>query len=115
MIALSDEELRVKVAEEDGWRREPSPYFPGVMLWISPDGKPAGRVTDFGNGVPDYPNDLNACADLRAGLSEEEKERFCQAVCEQLTLSGRGCFFDALNLTARDHCLAFLKCKGVEI
>lgn len=129
MSTLTDEQLRVKVAQAAGWKwlrlpahadpfwlaspTESGTYLPETILkephpW---NGQVVGGLRRF----PDWPNDLDACAELRAGLSEEEQILYVNSICEQLTKSGRHSLFDMLDATARDHCLAFLGAKNIEV
>lgn len=107
-MKLSDEELRVKVAKAVGWKRK---FDPCDTWWFLPDG--SGNSTHRWN-LPKYSTDLNACASLRAGLSEEERTDYVLALGEIAT-SECDMGWGKINATPRQHCLAFLKCKGVEL
>ena len=68
--------------------------------------------------VPNYPADLNACAEIVAALDPSEKFRM---TCEMLDILGirddqtpePSEVFDLMNATALQRCEAFLKTKGL--
>lgn len=128
---LTKEELRVKVAEamgysflDEGWR------YPDDEMWqrykaVYRESSLIGLCIPGWVPVPDYPNDLNACAELRATLTEEERERYAVELAKQTvewvkSTDGadlRNCAlwlrsaFPVLDATALQHCLAFLATK----
>ncbi len=68
VMALSDEELRVKAAELDGW--EPAPSI-GMWRKVLADGR---RHTVFPNKLPDYPHGIAAAWELFEIMLKEHLE-----------------------------------------
>jgi len=102
--ALSDEELRTKAAELQGWQE------------ISDDGScgvPEGFATGFGgcrhcNGniydTPNWPADLNACAEMESiltGLQLAHYQDTLYRLCDEYDIA----YFHA---TARQRCEAYV-------
>jgi hypothetical protein len=58
--------------------------------------------------VPNYPFDLNACAEFEKTLTDQEHNR-CRAHIYLMTFNPRECF----SATARQRCIAYLKTKGI--
>lgn len=115
-MTLSDEELRLKVAEKDGWKNLMYPPIetPHWEKWGWIGTEPNGRCNQ---PVPDYPHDLNACAALRAWLSDNERVQYIAYLVSQVSIGSRirELYWAIANATPRQHCLAFIKCKGVEL
>lgn len=127
-MTLTDEEIRIKVAESRGWTREPTD-IQGLYGWISPQGGFAGRYHhpempepyEGDPSVPNYPKDLNACAEFEATLTDEEQQEYFYQLNEEVGLvSPRSpawllewSVFKLVTATARQRCLAFLKTKGI--
>ena len=86
------------MAEARGWKRKGR-----NKIWICPTGG-----WDYLNALPNYPLDLNACAEFEATLTGAE--RFTYLV-ELNKLSGDEP--SSVWATARQRCLAYLKTKGI--
>lgn len=120
---MTNEELRVKCNELAGWEKKygtPADrdalipglqvvYFKNDLMGIKWRAKPP----------PDYPSDLNACAELRASLSGEERSRFG---LELASLVITGCeidsgddWFSINNAIAEQICRAYLKTKNITL
>jgi|ERR1043166_5748774 hypothetical protein len=69
---LTDEELRVRVAELDGWQ---DVFALGGIVCGVPQGK---RITEnaYRGDVPDYPRDLNAVRIVISKLSHEQRHAY---------------------------------------
>lgn len=69
-----------------------------------------GLIKDFAK--KNYPEDLNACAELRASLTEEERGVFTLALHKVVFGSHASItaplMFEVINATAEQHCRAFL-------
>lgn len=112
---MTNTELRIKVAEAMGWT-EIEPPIPSISYgW---HGIPPA-CNDFRSGMelPRFESDLQACAELRASLTEEERERFTNALIDELNEDGPFAwdwYWKLLNATAEQICIAYLKAKGIE-
>lgn len=113
--------MRVKIAEARGaklwnnptdagpkqlWAFEcPSPSEVFERMWVR------GEIDCL---LPDYLNDLNACAEFESTLTDEES-RIYSAEIVSLTLWDRDTdtVKRILQVTARQRCLAYLKTKGI--
>lgn len=118
MDNMNDQELtqlRIRVAELCGWTH--LRVFSGY-LWGYFGHNPnwsAGCLGDTLN-VPDYPNDLNACAKFEKGLSKEQKEVYtCNLYRVVVNSNGRRHFpisawmaFWLLSATSEQRCRAFV-------
>lgn len=92
---MTDEEIRIKVAEA------------------------CGEETVF-NLHPNYPEDLNACAEFETTLTDEEQTHYTAqliAQCGEVARESRNLkfvrLFYQITATARQRCLAYLKTKGL--
>lgn len=108
--SLNNEELRVKVAEKLGYKRvqqfDYEDSFRLNRMW-----EKDGLLYEELVGLPNWPTDLNACAEME------------KAIPEGNSLNGRVAYTNALMricgshsecvfATARQRCLAFLKVMG---
>lgn len=64
---MTAEQQRIAIATAVGWTKEQYTHRAGC--WISPDGKTGCRST---LALPDFLNDLNACAEFEKTLSRAE-------------------------------------------
>lgn len=105
-MTLTDEEIRIKVAEEMGWTVVQDEH--GVcgtidgIHWHSPA------------GFPNYPESLDACAEFEKTLTDAEWDAYSAEIVS-LTLWDRATdtVKRILQATARQRCLAYLKVKGI--
>lgn len=69
--------------------------------------------------LPRFESSLNACALLRASLSEEEQDVYADELIRITdatgSLFGRRIAWALANATPRHHCLAFLAAKGIQV
>lgn len=108
-MTLTDEEIRIKLAEACGWK----PTTDGGICWDS-NGKAILNP-------PNYPADLNSCAEFEKTLTTEEQQEYFYQLNEEVGLvSPRSpawllewSVFKLVTATARQRCLAYLKTKGV--
>lgn len=99
---LTNEELRIKVAEVMGWKiKNTAHYNPPCKLWEHPECGVGMEEED----LPNYPKDLNSCASFEATLTDEEWDVYC----ENLGGSIRSC----ASAAPLQRCLAYLKTKGI--
>ena len=106
MKQLTKEELRLKCAE--GMNLAPRRGIIGRRMgWWTKDKEP----------LPDYPADLQACADLRASLTTAETMRYGDALALEIDPTGSftiGMMIAAIaNASAEQHCYAYLAAKGL--
>ena len=96
---LTDEEIRIKVAEAHG-----------TMRWSY-----ALPTKCIGANVPNYPEDLNACASFEATLTDAEHLRYRVQLWNVVITEGDETTWDRqfVSATARQRCLAYLKTKGL--
>lgn len=101
---LTDSQINAKIAE-----------LCPKLARVLPDGR-----TVYHNGTPFLPlTDLNACAEMRATLTEEQKHQYANELAKELKrtrilwkdVDG----FPMIDATARQHCLTFLRTHGVEV
>ena len=105
--ALTDDEIRVRVAELIGWtkRREVEADY---WVWDSPHGTLMGQSM-----LPNYPADLNACHEIAMSLDRDSLQysAYCSAVNQiiAITNSAKNARpIQAIDATARARCEAFL-------
>ena len=113
--ALSDEELRVKVAELCGWLEIKNEYYhddnrPSLMGY---DGEEM-RMGRFYEGVPNYPADLNACADFSKHLRTKSRELYTdytRHLDKLVAIANSEDEADSINISdalPRTRCAAFI-------
>lgn len=99
----SDKATKVAIAERVGWKLNDDWRRPGIGKWYEKKGEPARRLVR----LPDYLNDLNACAEFEATLTDRQYESYRQ---ELYFVAGS----NDIRATARDRCAAFVKTMGLE-
>lgn len=135
---MTDDEMKIAVAECCGavWKRQScTPWNPdddsrnvyfrrlyfiakddvrGPALLPAAFGKES--IADNHDHLPNYPADLNACAEMSAALTPDERHKQFAILYEML---GRGAsvrqsvYLRMVDATARQRCEAFLKVKGL--
>lgn len=107
---LTDEEIRIQVAEAMGWHEEKEPVGSAnaSAWWHNND-----RYPSYLMPVPNYPADLNACAEFEKSLTEEEHLRYRVRLWNVVITEGDETTWDRqfISATARQRCLAYLKTK----
>jgi len=95
---LTDEEIRIKVAAACRFTNI------SAVCW-------RGHLDGYERRVPNYPLDLNACAEFEATLTDEEWKDY------GILLGSRDTSWEGakklLSAPARQRCLAYLKTKGL--
>jgi hypothetical protein len=102
-LAATDEQLRVRVAEIDGWKLNDDWERPGVGKWWEHAVYTARKFHE----LPDYPDDLNAVARVEAKLTDEQHFSLRSRLAENAP--GRTAFERQRNYvsaTARQRCIA---------
>ena len=111
---LTDDELRIRVAELRGYKRA-SMLQPGtgLPLWEHPtemvhatDGTPLFPHRVIASNLPNYPQDLNAMHEVEDALTEEQYNRFCDILWNMC--GGASGKFGAIHSTARQRAEAFV-------
>lgn len=115
-MTLTDEEIRIKVAESLGYK-DLETKWEKYHQWECPDGRVRfGTIADKYACLPNYPESLDACAEFEATLTEEEWETYADYLLwsedepghSNYTACKIGC-----SATPRQRCLAYLKTKGL--
>ena len=124
---MTADQIRITVAEAMGWTkrevfessfRNPEEQVSRGMKWHDPKG-----IVRY---PPSFAEDLNACAEMRRTLTNDEREDFAsclEAICSAGQLSMAALdphgvtdyaeLFDILDATALQQCEAFLRVKGL--
>lgn len=113
---MTDEQMRIAIAEACGWK-----VINDTLCNVKPD-KNGDPEIEFIAPLPDYLNDLNACAEFEAMLTDKEWNIYSAEIVSlplwnrttdtvkhipQATARQR-----CINF-ARQRCIAFLKTKGI--
>jgi hypothetical protein len=93
---MTDEQMRIAIAEACGFT------CISPVCW-------RGHLYGFERKVPDYLNDLNACAEFEATLTDEEHNRY-RAHIYGATFHPRKCF----SADAKTRAIAFIKTLNLE-
>ncbi len=106
ITALTDDELRMKVAEALGKHQYYGVLRAGMRCTTCGD-----DIGEDKHRIPNYPADLNACAQFEQTMGEDECETYIDYLAE---CSGcdSGFFAPAIFATARQRCIAFLATKS---
>lgn len=115
--SLTDEEIRVRVAELCGWKRRAWQDRKGrpCKAWTSPEGR------DMAGMPPNYPADLNACHEFERMLIGPQAvsygTRLAQLQRRDITIEPGDRYPKAATVhewhaTARQRCEAFLAVMG---
>jgi hypothetical protein len=118
---MTDNDLRIKVAELRGWRKttyralEYSRGYIDAEVWTAPDGSQHDLYEDDSTGdpspFPDYPNDLNACHEFERALTAKQCVTYEDALTYIWKRGKMHCPADGMQLhaTARQRCEAFVE------
>lgn len=111
---MTPERIRIKVAEAIGWKRKPEfdytshqdPMFrehgERREMW----GDDSGRLIPT-SMLPNYPFDLNACAEFETSMTPDEFNDYREILYE---ICGA---YSAIIATALQRCEAYLRVKGL--
>jgi len=123
---MSNDEIRTAIAHACGWRWKI--YDDGNLdaVWSpGPKGKWEGSFVRFIEGLPNYPEDLNAMHEAEKTLKPPKKfddfksevsryeEHLCQIVKADASHKWNGDSFKIAHATARQRAEAFLRVKGL--
>jgi hypothetical protein len=102
--ALTDDEIRVRVAELCGWTKQRE-IEAGYWVWIAPDGNTVGQST-----LPNYPADLNAIQAAIIAHADSLPSRYQREewLCMVEAYAIRSVEEPAFIAPARARCEAFL-------
>ena len=105
---MTDEQMRIAIADACGIAVYEEPD--GSGLWSCKGSYKTGISKEHAQRVslPNYLNNLNACAEFEKTLTDEEHNHY-RAHIYGMTFNPRECF----SATARQRCIAFLKTKGI--
>lgn len=133
---MTNDEIRIAVAEELGWKwwsfvdSAGESFFMLVTprsIWPIEHGRggvmcqrPTSWVDEDFSGAPDFPNDLNACAEMEHAILDTEWIAYKEAlvsVTGALKKAGIGELQELdtrllISATARQRCEAFLRVRG---
>lgn len=117
---MTPEEQRIKIAELCGWTKikevesswPPDMGLPKEWIGYPPDYPGPNEPHIAFSEVPNYPEDLNACADMEATLSKYELDIMD---LELWKISRKETGDMTWRATAARRCGAFLKVKGFEL
>jgi hypothetical protein len=104
---MTTEQIRIAVAEEMGWTNLTSDGAYGHKEELC--GK-SGRCT-----TPNYPADLNSCAEMRKSLTKEEREKYAEYLLEETQAEDDrplDIAWSSADATALMHCRVYLRVKG---
>jgi hypothetical protein len=111
---MKADKQRIEIAKLCGWMYKTQDH--GDPHWCHPE------INQVYDTPPDYPNDLNACAEMREAMEPTQRILFIQTlgldVLKLCPLAGdywmaqEGDCWAILNATAAQHCEAFLRTLG---
>lgn len=113
---MTDIEMRIAIAGACGWKQT-------HIMQMGPKGKYV-RTYRKGRGklhqkLPNYLNDLNACAEFEATLTDDELWEYSKLLMDYrqaangFPMASRSEVLKLQKATARQRCIAFLKTKGI--
>lgn len=111
---MTDDQIRIAVAEACGWKKE---YIHGNGIddevWICPKTNQCWLAEDA--ALPDYLNDLNACAEFEKTLTDKEHFSFRKHLWDIVIKLGPEDTWDRqfVSADAKTRCIAYLKTKGI--
>lgn len=98
---MTNDEIRIKVAEAMGFTNT------SFVCW-------RGHLDGYERRIPNYPEDLNACAEFEATLTDDEWTDYLnQLYFITFKVGAKDRDRQAVSATARQRCLAYLKTKGI--
>lgn len=104
---MNNEEIRIAIAESLGFKRNEK-----LDLWRK------GNKDYFNCGsrcyaqLPNYPEDLNACAEFERSLGVDEKTEYCVQLRKVIDCLP-GAIFAFVTASALQRCEAFLRTKNL--
>lgn len=104
--SLSPEQIRVIIAEACGWTFKYN--IAGGMAVYTPEGMLKSRGGKHWVHLPNYPSDLNACAEMEKVLTEEQLDIYVRALVRLQKQGGLRVFMSSPLM----RCRAFLVALG---
>ena len=77
---MTQDEMRIVIAEKCGWKYEYSGASKELRYWRLPHFSPLQEVT--WHELPDYPNDLNAIHCAEDVLTQEQQEKYAHELSQ---------------------------------
>lgn len=125
---MNSEKIRIRVAEACGWkpgeddrmrdgtyrwdvRRNGTIFGSKPMTYLDSDEFCGSYLCD--QRVPDYPNDLNACAEFERTLTQDERITYKRFLYLIVLDDPGNLDNDTTFAMARQRCEAFLRTKGL--
>jgi len=116
---MTNDEIRIAIAQACGWRWKI--YDDGNLdaVWSpGPNGKWEGSFVEFIEGLPNYPEDLNAMREAISTLKEHEEmwnylRELKEIVTPHFDWEEFMCAWCLMNATAHQRAEAFLRLKGL--
>ena len=127
---MNKDEMRIAIAEtcgysfqDEGWRYPEDPGWQKYKAVYRGDGF-IGLARPDWIPVPDYPNDLNACAEMEKRLTAGQRMAYTTFLSRICAGSPAGTYekpvhikakpaITAIRATASQRCEAFLRAKGL--
>ena len=124
---MENEQIRIRIAESLGLEvihdprgpidTRPSPYTLKRKVFYTPTAAAIRRKSwpkaSTVPVIPNYPEDLNACAEFEATLSDDELEQYREHISVALNdVCRMGYGFTAKAIV---RCLAYLAVKGIDV
>jgi len=119
---LTDEELRVRVAELDGWRYVNHGKLTRTRWWLTSPSDCAQYKPEYvhdkpgedrfgiaGGKLPDYPHDLNAVHEVEEAMTKKQLQNYGLWLAQNVGLSApnpKGTYL--FHATARQRCEALV-------
>jgi len=115
---MTDQEIRIAVAEELGWRAEQNMGSAGGYVAIDPNGSGydfclgATKGDAIEANCPDYSHDLNACHEMEKAIGGEERIKYGVELAKFYKTHDWYLWWHLIHVTARQRCEAFLRVRG---
>lgn len=123
---MTPEQIRIAIAESLGWKADDTedrhkdvihqPKGHDLLRWelVTYGDEPECENVWYDRWldcsyIPNYPNDLNACASFEQTLTEDERHAYLSKL---IILPGFG-LWTTITATAHQRCEAYLKCRGL--
>lgn len=114
---MTDEQMRIAIAESVGYKELFMDNGKSMVpqRWESP----YDEFCYVAEKLPDYLNDLNACAEFEKTLTDDELWEYSKLLMDYrqaangFPMAWRSEVLKLQKATARQRCIAFLKTKGI--
>lgn len=108
---MTKPEMRIAIAESLGWIRVNTGPV-NIHLWIHKDCSICNSGEAHSHSIdelPNYPESLDACREFQRTLDSDEQMTYEDHL--SIIEDHKGCY--QWELEAEDHCIAYLKTKGL--